>query len=39
MSIQMIHYLVTHGWHVWSEVHFYFADHARGCWREWLVSR
>jgi hypothetical protein len=39
MSALLLHLLTSHGWHVWREWHWYYAQHARGGWTEWLASR
>lgn len=39
MNAHLLTWLLAHGWHVWPELHFYFSDHSRGGWIEWLASR
>jgi hypothetical protein len=39
MSALLLHLLTSHGWHVWREWHWYYAQHARGGWTEWYAGR
>lgn len=39
MTHMLLSHLLSHGWHVWPEFHYYYADHSRGGWIEWLARK
>lgn len=37
MTLHALLWLTAHHWRVWVDYHYYYADHARGGWLEWLA--
>lgn len=38
-AYHFVAWYAQHGYHVWAELHYYYADHSKGGWVEWLAKR